>query len=98
MAPVTADSRSVKPPEQIDGKTGPDEGQRDAVRQQLRVEIDEGQRDQRPDENQCADQLQRRTERDGTGGAEQSGKQFDQRIAHADRGAAGAAAATEHEP
>ena len=80
---------------EVDQQAQPEQRQGQRVGQQLRIEVNDRQGEQRPRKDQCAKTGQRRAEPPDHQGCQQPRRCLDQRIAPADRFVAMSAAATQ---
>src|SRR5882672_7417158 len=83
---------------QIDDQPHPQERQRQVVRQEPGLLVDEGERDGEPDEERRAERGHRGAEVPGGISGADTGEELDQRVTRADLGAALRALALQHEP
>jgi hypothetical protein len=86
---------SVKVPPRLSSSPSPQQGQGDAVGQQLGVQVDEAQGDQGPQEDQGSDAAIPNPKCQCRKAGQHGAEELDQRVADADRPAAMAAAAPE---
>ena len=89
--------RRERAPE-VDDQARPEQRQRDAVGQELRVEIDHRQREQRPQQHAGGDTLRRDAEAPDRARRQQPAQHLDHRIARRNRRLAFRAPAAQHQP
>ena len=95
---MTASGSGANVLQQVDDESGPQQRQRDAVGQELGVEIDHRQREQRPQQPAGGDTLRRRAEVPDGARGEHAAQDLDDRVTARNRRLAAGAAAPQREP